>query len=48
MTTVSQPIYEIGERLCGILLRLLRGETLEQPQVLLTPQLVVRQSTGIA
>lgn len=48
LTTVSQPIYEIGERLCGMLLRLLRGETLEQPQVLLTPHLVVRQSTGIA
>ncbi len=45
LTTVHQPIYEIGRRICAMLLRLLAGETLEEPHVVLTPELVVRQST---
>ncbi len=46
LTTLRQPIYEMGERLCQMVLRMLRGDALEQPQVLLTPRLMVRQSTG--
>ncbi len=45
LTTLRQPIYEIGRRLCRMLIALLRGETLEHPHVLLQPELVIRQST---
>lgn len=46
LTTLHQPVYDIGRRLCQMLLCLLRDEELDEPQVLLTPQLVARQSTG--
>lgn len=45
LTTMRQPIYEIGRHICRMLLKLLSGDELEQPHVLLTPQLVIRQST---
>jgi DNA-binding LacI/PurR family transcriptional regulator len=46
LTTVRQPIYEIGQRICGMLICLLQGEILEERHVMLQPQLVVRKSCG--
>jgi len=46
LTTVRQPIYEIGRRICRMLIRLLREGSLEERQVILRPQLVVRESCG--
>jgi len=46
LTTVRQPIYEIGQRICEMLIHLLRGETLNERHVILEPQLVVRESCG--
>ncbi|MGD2179096.1 MAG: LacI family DNA-binding transcriptional regulator [Anaerolineae bacterium] len=48
LTTVRQPIYEIGRRICHMLTRLLEGEPLEQRQMLLEPELIIRaSSTGL-
>jgi DNA-binding LacI/PurR family transcriptional regulator len=46
LTTVRQPIYEIGRRICDMLIRLLEGEPLEQRQALLEPELVIRASSA--
>ena len=46
LTTVRQPIYEIGQRTCRMLIQLIEGETLEERHVILSPQLVVRESCG--
>jgi LacI family transcriptional regulator len=46
LTTMRQPIYEIGQRICEMVIRLLQGETLEERHVILEPQLVVRKSCG--
>lgn len=47
LTTLRQPIYEIGRLLCRTLIGLLRGE-LEGPQhILLEPDLVVRESARL-
>jgi LacI family transcriptional regulator len=46
LTTVRQPIYEIACRVCRMLVEMIRGEPLEQRQVLLQPELVVRDSSG--
>ncbi|KAA3655598.1 MAG: LacI family transcriptional regulator [Chloroflexi bacterium] len=48
LTTVAQPIYDIGWRTCEMLIDLINGRSLEQRHVLLTPQLVVRASSGTA
>jgi LacI family transcriptional regulator len=45
LTTVRQPIYEIGRRICHMLISILRQESLEERHVLLEPELVVRQSS---
>lgn len=45
LTTVRQPIYEIGRRICHMLISILRQEPLEEQHVLLDPELVVRQSS---
>jgi LacI family transcriptional regulator len=48
LTTVRQPIYEIGRRICRMLIRLLEGEPLERRQALLAPELIIRaSSTGV-
>lgn len=44
LTTVRQPIYEIGQRICEMLICLLQGKTLEERHVILQPQLIVRKS----
>ena len=46
LTTMRQPIYEIGQRICEMVICLLQGETLEERHVILEPQLVVRKSCG--
>ncbi|MEW5870069.1 MAG: LacI family DNA-binding transcriptional regulator [Chloroflexota bacterium] len=48
LTTVNQPIYQIGSKVCEMLVRLIRGEGTQLEQVLLTPSLIVRQSCGPA
>jgi LacI family transcriptional regulator len=48
LTTVRQPIYEIGRQVCRMLVRLLSGEPLkaQECQVIFEPKLVIRDSTG--
>jgi len=46
LTTVRQPIYEIGQRICEMLIHLLREGRLEERHVLLKPELIVRESCG--
>jgi DNA-binding LacI/PurR family transcriptional regulator len=45
LTTVHQPIYQIGEMVCEMLIKQIRGEPLEQRQIILKPSLMVRQSS---
>ncbi len=45
LTTLCQPIAEIGERVIDMVLTLLEGEEPEERHVLLEPELVVRAST---
>ena len=45
LTTVHQPIYQIGEMVCEMLIKQIRAEPLEQKQIILQPSLMVRQST---
>jgi LacI family transcriptional regulator len=45
LTTVSQPVYDIGQMVCQMLLTLIQGEILDPAELLLVPQLIVRQST---
>lgn len=46
LTTVDQPIHEIGGMLCELLVRRLHDEQAAPEQILLTPALIVRSSTG--
>ena len=46
LTTVHQPIYQIGEMVCKMLIKLILGEMLEQNHILLKPSLIVRESVG--
>lgn len=46
LTTVRQPIYTIGQQALDMLIQAIRHEPLEQPHVLLTPEVVVRESSG--
>jgi LacI family transcriptional regulator len=46
LTTVHQPIYQIGEMVCEMLVKSLRDEIIEDEHVLLTPSLVIRGSCG--
>lgn len=45
LTTVRQPIYDIGRRICRMLIGLLEDEPLVDRQVLLEPELIVRASS---
>jgi LacI family transcriptional regulator len=47
LTTVSQPIYQIGRSACEMLISLLNDKKPVKHQVLLEPTLMVRHSTGI-
>jgi len=46
LTTIRQPMYEIGTRLCRMLIQIIEGEEPEERQVVLPPTLVVRESCG--
>ena len=46
LTTVRQPVYEIGQRICEMLIQLLQDGLLKERHVILQPQLVVRESCG--
>lgn len=46
LTTVHQPIYDIGRKTCAMLVELVNGRLLTNPHVLLTPSLVIRESSG--
>ncbi len=46
LTTIRQPIYDIGCRICDMLVRLVKGEDLAERHILLQPELVVRESSG--
>ncbi|MBI5955317.1 MAG: LacI family DNA-binding transcriptional regulator [Chloroflexi bacterium] len=48
LTTVNQPIYQIGSMVCEMLVKRICGEAADLEQVLLTPSLIVRQSCGPA
>lgn len=48
LTTVHQPIYQIGGMACEMVIKLIRGEPLEDRHVLLKPELIVRQSSGLS
>jgi LacI family transcriptional regulator len=48
LTTVRQPVYEIGRQVCRMLVQILAGEPphVEARQVLFEPELVIRDSCG--
>lgn len=46
LTTVRQPIYDIGRQVCSMLIRLIQGEALIERHVLLQPRLIIRESAG--
>lgn len=46
LTTVYQPVYDIGQIVCRMLISLIQGEELKNPHPLLEPELIVRQSTS--
>lgn len=47
LTTIRQPLYEIGEQLTRTLLEMIAGHHPKQRGILLKPQLIVRGSSGI-
>jgi LacI family transcriptional regulator len=46
LTTVSQPIYELGEMLTELLIEIISDSSAENTQRLLLPQLIIRASSG--
>lgn len=47
LTTVRQPVYSIGRQICSMLIQLIREEELAERHVLLQPELVIRESSGL-
>ncbi len=48
LTTVRQPIYEIGRQICRMLLQTVNNTPLENDQVLLKPELIIRESSKLS
>ena len=48
LTTVRLPAYDLGHRAAALLTQLIRGEPVEEREILLQTELVVRQSCGAA
>jgi DNA-binding LacI/PurR family transcriptional regulator len=48
LTSVRQPIWEVGQQVVSILLSCLDEEDCQNQHLLLTPQLVIRQSSDPA
>jgi len=46
LSSVRQPIVEVGQRIMDMLIRLIREEPLAERHVLLAPRLIVRESSG--
>jgi LacI family transcriptional regulator len=46
LTTVEQPVYDIGVTICRMLCQIIRGEEPVERQVVLEPKLAMRRSTG--
>ena len=46
LTTIHQPIYEIGQRLAHMLIGLIEGEAPLETQIMLPARLIVRDSSG--
>jgi DNA-binding LacI/PurR family transcriptional regulator len=46
LTSVRQPIWEVGQHVLSMLVGMLHGEPLVDQHILLTPQLIVRASSG--
>jgi DNA-binding LacI/PurR family transcriptional regulator len=46
LTTVYQPAYAMGEQACQLLLRLVAGETVAEPTIVLPTELRVRETTA--
>jgi LacI family transcriptional regulator len=46
LTTVHQPVYQIGGMVCEMLVKIIQDELDEPQQVLLQPNLITRQSCG--
>lgn len=46
LTTIHQPIYDIGRKACEMLVEIIHGQEPEPKHVLLTPRLIVRASSG--
>ena len=47
LTTIHQPVYQIGGMVCEMLIKAIREGIDERQQVLLQPNLVIRQSCGL-
>jgi LacI family transcriptional regulator len=45
LTTVRQPIYEIGQQLTEMLFQLIAGQDVAERTILLKPQLIIRASS---
>jgi DNA-binding LacI/PurR family transcriptional regulator len=45
LTTLRQPVWEVGQRAVKLLVDLLQGRTPEEQQILLAPDLIIREST---
>lgn len=45
LTSVSQPVWEVGQHVVRLLVSLLRGEQPDQQQILLPSELVIRESS---
>lgn len=45
LTTVRQPIYEIARQLIRLLVKLINGEEVKEGQILIQPELIIRNST---
>ena len=48
LTTVHQPIYQIGSMVCEMLIQQLQNKPVDEWQVLMQPELIIRQSSGPA
>jgi len=48
LTTVRQPVYEIGRRVCRMLIQRILGKELKERHIVLEPRFIVRESTGLS
>ncbi|MCD4802832.1 MAG: substrate-binding domain-containing protein, partial [Anaerolineales bacterium] len=46
LTTIRQPIWEVGQRSVELLFQIMEGREPTERQILLPPKLIIRQSTG--